>query len=144
MDVLLSLVFRIKQELGIKNLFCVVYDVLFGCLGWIQGIIQVNVYIYVGMVKCCLVVVIEMFFRVVDIYDCDFMIFVDGVGVCIVEVVVGDKEEGIIGIEVGIWVEDEVYYFFLGKGNIKEVDFNVWYIKMYGCKIYEFVFIKVL
>lgn len=142
-DVLPSLASRIKHELGIKNPSCVAYDVLFGCPGWIQGIIQANAYIRAGMAKRCLVVATETLSRVVDIHDRDSMIFADGAGACIVEAVAGDKEEGIIGIEAGTWAEDEAYYLFLGKGNTKEADPNVRYIKMHGRKIYEFALTKV-
>lgn len=142
-DVLPSLASRIKHGLGIKSPSCVAYDVLFGCPGWVQGIIQATAFIRAGMAKRCLVVATETLSRVVDKHDRDSMIFADGAGACIVEAVEGDQVEGIIGMEAGTWTEKEANYLFLGKGNISEADPRVRYIKMHGRKIYEFALTKV-
>lgn len=142
-DILPSLASRIKQELGIKNPACVAYDVLFGCPGWIQGVIQANAYIRSGMAKKCLVVATETLSRVLDMNDRDSMIFADGAGACIVQIAEGEKQEGIIGMEVGTWTEEEACYLYLGKSNTIESDPNVRYIKMHGRKIYEFALNKV-
>lgn len=142
-DILPSLASRVKQALGIKNPGCVAYDVLFGCPGWIQGIIQATAFIRANMAKKCLVVATETLSRVLDLHDRDSMIFADGAGACVVEAVEGDKREGIIGMEMGTWTEDEAYYLFMGKSNTKEADPSVRYIKMHGRKIYEFALTKV-
>ena len=142
-DILPSLASRIKHILGIKNPACVAYDVLFGCPGWIQGIIQANAYIRAGMARRCLVVSTETLSRVLDMHDRDSMIFADGAGACIVEAVEGDKREGVIGMESGTWAEEEAYYLFLGKSNTADADPGVRYIKMNGRKIYEFALTKV-
>src|SRR4030066_1744689 len=63
-DILPSLASRVKHRLGIKNPNCVAYDILFGCPGWIQGMIQAEAYIKSGMAKKCLVVGTEMLSRV--------------------------------------------------------------------------------
>lgn len=138
-----SLGSRIKHTLGIKNPACVAYDVLFGCPGWIQGIIQANAFIRAGMAKKCLVVAAETLSRVLDMHDRDSMIYADGAGACILEEVEGDKKEGIIGMEAGTWTEEEAYFLFLGKSNTMESDPGVRYIKMHGHKIYEFALSKV-
>ncbi len=137
-DILPSLASRVKQKLGIKNPACVAYDVLFGCPGWIQGIIQGTAFIKSGMAKRCLVVATETLSRVLDPHDRDSMIFADGAGACIIEGVEGEKREGIIGMEMGSWTDEEAYYLFMGKGNTEDADPRVRYIKMHGRKIYEF------
>ncbi|MAY83836.1 MAG: 3-oxoacyl-ACP synthase [Flavobacteriales bacterium] len=142
-DVLPSLASRIKNQLGIHNPSCVAYDVLFGCPGWIQGVIQANAFIRSGMAKRCLVVATETLSRVLDMHDRDSMIFADGAAACILEAQESDKEEGIISIEAGSWTDEEAYYLFLGKSNTKESDPKVRYIKMNGRKIYEFALSKV-
>ena len=138
-----SLGTRIKHLLGIKNPSCVAYDVLFGCPGWIQGIIQARAFIKAGMAHKCLVVATETLSRVVDKNDRDSMIFADGAGACVVEEVESDVREGIIGMEAGTWAEDEAHFLFMDKGNAQEADPNVIFIKMYGRKIYEFALTKV-
>ena len=142
-DILPSLASRVKYKLGIKSPTCVAYDVLFGCPGWVQGIIQAHAFIRAGMSKRCLVVATETLSRVLDMHDRDSMIFADGAGACVVEAVEGEREEGIIGMEAGTWTEDEAYYLFMGKSNDADADPKVRYIKMHGRKIYEFALTKV-
>jgi 3-oxoacyl-[acyl-carrier-protein] synthase-3 len=142
-DILPSLASRVKQGLGISNPNCVAYDILFGCPGWIQGIIQATAYIRSGMAKRCLVVATETLSRVLDMHDRDSMIFADGAGACIVEAVEGDKQEGIIGMEMGTWAEDETYFLYMGESNTIDADPKVRYIKMNGRKIYEFALTQV-
>jgi len=137
-DVLPSLAARIKNSLGIENTSCVAYDILFGCPGWVQGIIQAYAFIQAGMAKKCLVIAAETLSRVIDMHDRDSMIYADGSGACIVEAVEGDKKEGIIGMEYGSFTRDEAFFLFLGKSNIDESDPKVRYMKMHGRKIYEF------
>lgn len=137
-DVLPSLASRIKQGLNIKNPSCVAYDLLFGCPGWLQGLIHATAFIKSGMAKRCLVVATETLSRVVDIHDRDSMIFADGAGACILEAEEGEVQKGIVSMEAGTWTEEEAYYLFLGKGNTTDADPNTRYIKMHGRKIYEF------
>lgn len=137
-DILPSLASRIKHVLGIKNTSCVAYDVLFGCPGWIQGIIQCSAFIKAGMAQRCLVIATETLSRVLDMHDRDSMIFADGAGACILELQESNVLEGIIGMEMGTWSEKEAYYLFMGKSNTQESDPAVRYIKMHGRKIYEF------
>ena len=43
-DVLPALASRVKHALKIKNPYCIPYDVLFGCPGWVQGVIQTDAF----------------------------------------------------------------------------------------------------
>ncbi|GAB4313704.1 MAG: ketoacyl-ACP synthase III [Bacteroidales bacterium] len=133
-----SLAARIKHSLGIANPGCVAYDLLFGCPGWIQGLIHGNAFIRAGMAKRCLVIGTETLSRVIDVHDRDSMIYADGAGACIVEAVEGDKREGVVGMEAASYTKDEAWLLFMGKSNARNADPNVRYIKMYGRKIYEF------
>lgn len=142
-DILPSLATRVKRGLEIKSPSCVAYDVLFGCPGWIQGVIQAHAYIKSGMARRCLVVATETLSRVLDMHDRDSMIFADGAGACIVEGVESEEEVGILGLESGTWSLEEAYYLYLGKSNHEESDPNVRYIKMHGRKIYEFALTQV-
>ena len=55
-DTLPSLATRVKHLLRIKNPKCVAYDLLFGCPGWVEGVIQANAFIKSGIAKKCLVI----------------------------------------------------------------------------------------
>ena len=135
-DILPCLAARIKHILKIKNPKCVAYDILFGCPGWVEGVIQAHAFIKAGMAKKCLVIGAETLSRVVDKYDRDSMIYADGAGASIVEI--SYNKGGIICHESASYTHDEVYHLFFGNSNNKEQDKNVRFIKMYGRKIYEF------
>jgi 3-oxoacyl-[acyl-carrier-protein] synthase-3 len=137
-DVLPSLASRVKYKLGIKNPNCVAYDILFGCPGWIQGIIQAEAYIKSGIAKKCLVIGTETLSRVLDDYDRDSMIYSDGAGACIVEAVESNSSSGILSHAAQTNTFDECYYLFFGSSYNKNVDSDVRYIKMHGRKIYEY------
>jgi len=137
-DMLPSLASRVKHKLGIKNPNCVAYDILFGCPGWIQGVIQAEAFIKAGIAKKCLVIGSETLSRVVDDFDRDSMIYADGAGACVIEAVESDSQSGILSHASQTDTLDECYYLFFGKSYSKTEDENIGYIKMYGRKIYEY------
>ncbi|WP_299127251.1 ketoacyl-ACP synthase III [uncultured Winogradskyella sp.] len=140
-DILPCLAARIKHKLGIKNPKCVAYDILFGCPGWVEGIIQAQAYIKAGMAKRCLVIGTETLSRVVDKHDRDSMIYSDGAGASIVEI--SETEGGILAHESASFTHDEVYYLFFGNSYNKDLCRDTRYIKMHGRKIYEFALTNV-
>jgi len=139
-DVFPGLAVRIKNLLKIKNPQCVAYDILFGCPGWLEAVIQAKSFIKSGMAKRCLAIGADTLSRVVDEYDRDSMIFADGAGATIIED--SDKEGGILSHKTESYTEDQLYYLFYGKSN-KEISNNTRYIKMNGRKVYEFALTNV-
>jgi 3-oxoacyl-[acyl-carrier-protein] synthase-3 len=135
-DILPSLAARVKHSLQIKNPKCVAYDILFGCPGWVEGVIQAKAFIKSGMAKKCLVIGAETLSRVVDPHDRDSMIYSDGAGASIIEAT--DEEGGILSHETASYTYEEAYFLFFGNSFNKDHDPDVRYIKMYGRKIYEF------
>lgn len=140
-DILPSLATRVKHGLKIKNPKCVAYDILFGCPGWVEGIIQAYAFIKAGMAKRCLVIGAETLSRVVDLHDRDSMIYSDGAGATIVEST--EEAGGILSHETATFTYDEAYYLFFGNSFNKDHDPDVRYIKMHGRKIYEFALTNV-
>ncbi|WP_396147602.1 3-oxoacyl-ACP synthase III family protein [Flavobacterium sp.] len=135
-DMLPSLASRVKHKLKIKNPKCVAYDMLFGCPGWVEGVIQAQAYIKAGMAKKCLVIGAETLSRVVDPHDRDSMIYADGAGATIIEAT--NEDGGILAHETATYTYDEAHFLFFGKSFNQDHDPNVRYIKMHGRKIYEF------
>lgn len=136
-DVLPALASRIKHGLGIRNPACVAYDILFGCPGWVQGVIQADSYFRAGIARKALVIGTESLSRVLDPYDRDSMIFSDGAGATVVEW----KEStgsGVLSWSVQSHCLEEAYYLYMGKSNFPGSDPRVRYIKMKGRKIYEY------
>jgi 3-oxoacyl-[acyl-carrier-protein] synthase-3 len=136
-DAIPAIASRVKNQLGIKNPACVAYDILFGCPGWIQGVIQADAFIKAGMAKKCLVIGAETLSRVVDVHDRDSMIFSDGAGACIVEHS-DDSNTGILANSVQSHCDDETYFLYLGKSYHPEGEEATRYIKMKGRKVYEY------
>jgi 3-oxoacyl-[acyl-carrier-protein] synthase-3 len=135
-DTVPSIASRVKHLLGIKNPKCVAYDLLFGCPGWIEGVIQANAFIKAGMAKKCLIIGAETLSRVVDKHDRDSMIYSDGAGAVIVQE--STEEGGIIAHESATYALDEAHFIYFGETNNPAITDQRRYIKMYGRKIYEF------
>jgi len=141
-DILPSLATRVKHKLQIRNPKCVAYDILFGCPGWIEGVLQANAFLKSGMAKKCLVIGAETLSRVVDIHDRDSMIYSDGAGATVVEI--SDNEDsGILAFESATYAYEEANFLFFGNSYNKDLDPDVRYIKMFGRKIYEFALSRV-
>lgn len=135
-DTVPSVATRVKHNLRIKNPHCVGYDVLFGCPGWIEAVIQAQAFMRCGMAKKCLVIGAEALSRVVDKYDRDSMIFSDGSGATVFEVT--DDEGGILSHESATYAYQEAHHIYFGKSNRTEDPDDTRFIKMNGRKIYEF------
>lgn len=134
-DTLPSLATRVKHHLRIKNPKCVAYDLLFGCPGWIEGLIQAHAFIKSGIAKKCLVIGAETLSRIVDPYDRDSMIYSDGAGATVIE---ATEDSGcVLAHESATYAFEEAYFLHYGKSYNTETD-DTRYIKMFGRKIYEF------
>lgn len=140
-DMLPSLAARVKHKLDIKNPKCVAYDLIFGCPGWLEGMIQARAFIKAGLAKRCLVIGAETLSRVVDKHDRDSMIYSDGAGATIVEA--SEDGSGVLAHESASFTEEEADFLFFGESYNQENTCGTRYIKMYGRKIYEFAITQV-
>ncbi|BAO74827.1 3-oxoacyl-ACP synthase III family protein [Winogradskyella sp. PG-2] len=140
-DTVPSIASRVKHLLKVENPKCVGYDLLFGCPGWIEGVIQAKAFIASGLAKRCLVIGTETLSRVIDKHDRDSMIYSDGAAAVIVEE--SDEDGGIIGHDSATYALDEAHFIFFGETNKLDVVDQRRYIKMYGRKIYEFALTNV-
>jgi 3-oxoacyl-[acyl-carrier-protein] synthase-3 len=142
-DILPCLAARVKHHLGIKNSSCVAYDILFGCPGWVQGVIQAYAYLKVGIAKRVLVIGADTLSRMVDKFDRDSMIYADGAGAAIIELVEEDEKRGIAAFSMQSDSLKEAYYLFSGKSNNPKENQDIKYLKMLGRKIYEYALVNV-
>ncbi len=140
-DTVPSIASRVKHLLKIKNPNCVAYDMVFGCPGWIESVIQANAFIKAGIAKKCLVIGSETLSRVIDKHDRDSMIYSDGAGAVIVEETT--DEGGIVAHESATFSLDEAHFIYFGETNNQDISDKRCYIKMYGRKIYEFALTNV-
>lgn len=135
-DAVPSLAARVKHRLEIANPNCIAYDLLFGCPGWVQGLIQIDAFFKAGTAKTALVISGETLSRALDAFDRDSMIFADGAGACVLRNEEG--ESGILSINTASYTLNESDYLYLGKSNFPESDPRIRYIKMNGRRVYEF------
>lgn len=137
-DTVPSLASRVKHLLGIRNPSCIPYDILFGCPGWLQGVIQAYSFIKAGMAETCLVIGTETLSRVVDVHDRDSMIFSDGAGACIIEQRGAEAAGGILGTCTQSDTTEEVNFINFGPSYAPETGSGTCFIKMKGRKVYEY------
>ena len=91
-----ALAAKVKSILGIHNPDCVAYDLIFGCPGWVQGVIQADYLLKSGDAKRVMVIGSETLSRIIDPHDRDSMIFSDGAAAIIFEAKSSEDPIGII------------------------------------------------
>lgn len=138
-DVLPALASRVKAKLGIENPNTISYDIIFGCPGWVQAMIQADYYIRSGDAKKILVIGADVLSRVSDPHDRDSMIYADGAGAAIVEAAETETPSGILGHNSR---SDAIGYVNLLKmgysyhpEKAKEEEL---YLKMNGRRLYQY------
>jgi len=136
-DFMPTMAARVKNKLGIKNRKCITYDMLFGCPGWVEGMILADNLIKAKVAKTILIIGSETLSRVTDPHDRNRMIFADGAGA----VVVKATDEENVGIIAHNTICDnglELDYLANGPSINKESDQSRLYVRMQGRKIYEY------
>lgn len=137
-DILPSLASKVKYKLKIENPFCVAYDLLFGCPGWIQALIQADFYIKSGSAKRILVIGSETLSRVSDPHDVDSMIYSDGAGAVVVEATESEEPVGILSHIARTDTIEHAWLLRMGSSYNAEMDQKEQFLKMNGRKVYEY------
>jgi 3-oxoacyl-[acyl-carrier-protein] synthase-3 len=126
----------LKNKLVISNYDCFAYDILFGCPGWLQGVIQAHQAIQMGDAKNVLVVGIEVASRLVDPNDLDSMILADGCGATVISSG-GEADQGIVAYATYSHAQDDISCIYLDKSYNKEITFPTLF-KMNGKDVYKY------
>jgi 3-oxoacyl-[acyl-carrier-protein] synthase III len=130
---------RVKNKLEIKNPETVAYDVLFGCPGWLQAVIQADYYIKSGDAKKVLVIGAETLSRVSDPHDRDSMLYADGAGATILEARESDRPIGILAHKTRSDTFAHSKMLFMGYSyNPQYEKKNDLFIKMNGRRLYQY------
>lgn len=138
-DILPELSSRAKQKLGIANPFTVAYDVLFGCPGWVQALIQADYYIRSGDAKKVLVIGADVLSRISDPHDRDSMIYADGAGAVVVEPRESDVPVGILGHNSRTDALNYAHLLHMGYSyNPELAEKKDYYLKMNGRRLYQY------
>lgn len=141
-DLVPSIASRVKNKLDIKNSRCLAFDVLCGCPGWLESLIQANSRIISGEFNRALIIGAESLSRVADPHDRDCMIFSDGAGAVIIK---GERSSEPIGIlshksSTDSCLSDLIYN---GRSYNPNYEKNDLFIHMKGHKVWKYAISKV-
>jgi len=136
-DLVPALAARVKAKLKIATPKTVAYDVVFGCPGWLQGVIIADAAIRAGDAKRIMVVGAEALSRISDPHDRDSMIYADGAGATVVEA--GDGgDAGILAHVSRSDTLDHSTMLTMGPSYNEEVFIEALFLKMEGRKLYKY------
>jgi 3-oxoacyl-[acyl-carrier-protein] synthase-3 len=141
-DYVPSLASRVKYKLKIKNPASVAFDLLYGCPGWLEGVINAHIRMQAGYSKYALIIGAETLSRVRDPYSRDSMIFADGAGATVLELT-ENPDEGISSFLSHTYAYPEAELLWNAPSLNPDHDQKLKYIWMNGHKIYEFALSKV-
>lgn len=131
-----NLASSLKNALNCTNHACVAYDLLFGCPGWLQGVIQAHQTIQSGDAEHVLVTGLEVASHLLDPHDVDSMILGDGCGACVLSRSTGGNK-GIISYSTFSHAQDDNRIIYLGESNKKGVAGSC-YFHMNGREVYRY------
>ncbi len=135
-DMVPSIASRVKHKLRIRNPYTVAFDVLFGCPGWLHGVVLADQFIKNGKAKRVLVIGAETLSRVSDPHDIDSMIYSDGAGAVLVEA--AETSAGILSYVTRSDTYLETYLLRMGPTYHPNGDGRRLYLKMDGHEIYKY------
>ena len=135
-DLVPALAARVKARLKIQNPNTVAYDLIFGCPGWLQGIIQADAMVRAGDIKRAMVIGAETLSRISDPHDRDSLIYADGAGATIIEG--RETQDGIVSHAVRSDTLDHSNMLFMGNSYNREVFIEALFLKMEGRKLYKY------
>ncbi len=132
---------RVKQKLDIRNPKVVAKDIIFGCPGWLEGMIDAYRQLREKDGKM-LVIGAETLSRISDPHDVDSMIYADGAGAAVLETIEQPDKLGILSHNTHTYTSEESE-FLHRKISYKPGDKDGLFLKMDGHKVYNFALNRV-
>src|SRR6185369_13203578 len=126
-DLVPALAARVKSELKIRNPFSAAFDVVFGCPGWLQGVIIADSMIRAGDVKRALIIGSDTLSRISDPHDRDSLIYADGAGATILEA--RETNDGILAHAVRSDTLEHATMLRMGKSYNEDVFLEALFLK---------------
>lgn len=128
----------VKSRMGITNHRCSALDIMFGCPGWLQGMVLAHHRIACGDAKHIMVIGVDILSRKTDPHDLDTMLFGDGGGATIVSAEESDTKRGIINYQTFSHCENgQTAYINMGKSNNDQYEDGL-FLKMQGRQVYRY------
>jgi 3-oxoacyl-[acyl-carrier-protein] synthase III len=135
-DLVPALAARVKARLRIETPKTVAFDLVFGCPGWLQGVIAGDSFIRSGAAKRVMVIGAETLSRISDPHDRDSLIYADGAGATILEG--RESEAGILSHAARSDTLDHSSMLFMGPSYNEEMFLEALFLKMEGRKLYRY------
>lgn len=137
-DLVPSLASRVKARLRIVNPHAVAMDLIFGCPGWLQGVIQADHMIRSGSARRVMVIGAETLSRVSDPHDRDSLIYADGAGATILERRDTNEAEGILAHAMRSDTFEHSKMLLMGPSYKDSAFLEAFFLKMEGRKLYRY------
>ena len=136
LDLVPSLAARVKAKLEIRNPYSVAFDLIFGCPGWLQGVIVADSMIRAGDAKRMMIIGADTLSRISDPHDRDSLIYADGAGAVIVEG--RDTNDGLLSRVARSDTLEHSGMLFMGESYNPEAFLEALFLKMEGRKLYKY------
>lgn len=137
-DMVPALAARVKSRLGIRNPYAAAFDLVFGCPGWLQGVIVADSMIRAGDNKRVMIIGADTLSRISDPHDRDSLIYADGAGAVIVEGRETNEDVGILSRAVRSDTLEHSGMLFMGTSYNPEAFLEALFLKMEGRKLYKY------
>jgi 3-oxoacyl-[acyl-carrier-protein] synthase-3 len=131
-----ALAAKVKARLRIANPRTVAFDIVFGCPGWLQGVILSDAMIRAGDVQRTMVIGAETLSRISDPHDRDCLIYADGAAATILEG--RETDGGVIAHAVRSDTLEHSKMLRMGHSYNEEVFIEALFLKMEGRKVYKY------
>lgn len=135
-DLVPALAARVKNKLEIENPRTVAVDVVFGCPGWLQGVIWADAMIRAGDIDRAMIIGADTLSRISDPHDRDSLIYADGAGATILESQA--TEAGILSHAVRSDTLEHSSMLRMGHSYKEEAFLEALFLKMEGRKLYKY------
>ena len=138
-DIVPSLAARVKHKLGIANPEAVAYDMIFGCPGWLEALIQAHYFLKSGDAKRALVIGADVLSRISDPHDRDGMIYADGAGAVVLEAKQCSRPTGVLAHKTRSDTLEHAQMLYMGPSYHTENGHeDALFLKMHGRKLYQY------
>jgi 3-oxoacyl-[acyl-carrier-protein] synthase-3 len=136
LDLVPSLAARVKAKLGIRNPYSVAFDLIFGCPGWLQGVLVADSMIRAGDAKRMMIIGADTLSRISDPHDRDSLIYADGAGAVVVEG--RETSDGLLARVARSDTLEHSGMLFMGASYNPEAFLEALFLKMEGRKLYKY------
>jgi 3-oxoacyl-[acyl-carrier-protein] synthase-3 len=137
-DLVPALAARVKARLRVRNPATVAVDMIFGCPGWLQGVIHADAMLRAGDIGSAMVIGADTLSRISDPHDRDSLIYADGAGAVILEAREVERPAGILAWSARSDTLEHSGMLYMGRSYNDHAFLEALFLKMEGRKLYKY------